>query len=263
MFGRKVSLQIGPDGGAGKDFSGFRVRFRVEMNRKSTPNKATVEAYNLAPDSISLFQAPGAVVRVLAGYDAPMQIFRGSPVKAGVLVQREGPDRVLHVEAQDGGAEWSKRVNLSYATDTTSAQIVTDLAAALGVPVGLIESGTAFSLSQGVVLTGPASGALDRLCLSLGLRWYIRDGALVVASGSTGELAVCFSSVTGNLIGSPQRTKEGVEITGLLAPTLRPGKPFRVISEEVNGDFVCDSLVFQGDSGWDRDFYVVAKGVPV
>jgi hypothetical protein len=262
LFGRQVIIQIGPPGGTGKEFRGLRTTFQVEANRSGKPAKAVIEVRNLNPDSISLLQAPGSVVRLIAGYDAPMQIFAGKPTKNGVNVRREGPDRVVHIEAQDGALDRAARVNVSFATDTDTDQVFAVVAAALGLPTGVLRTGSAIRLSQGVALVGPASEVLDRLCLSLGLRWYIRDGALVVEDGNTGEAAVCFSSATGNLVGSPQRTDQGVEVVGLMSPTLRPGKPFRVVSEEVNGDFVTDSLVFQGDS-WQGDFYVIARGVPL
>jgi hypothetical protein len=134
----------------------------------------------------------------------------------------------------------------------------------MGLPTGAVRLPSSFRLSQGVVLSGSARDALDSLCRSIGAEWFIRDGALQVttAGGSTGEPAVVFSSATGNLIGSPSKTKEGCEVTGLISPTLRPGKPFSVVSESITGLYTADSVAFDGDSGWETPFYVTVRGVP-
>ncbi len=263
LFGRQVILQLGVEDDVGKEYRGFRVRFRVETSRSSNPNKAVIEAYNLNKESVSLAQQPEAIVRLLVGYDAPLQIFRGNPVKDGVELIKQGPDRVLHIEAQDGQRQLeAARLNLSFATDTTAQQVFDEVSAALGLPLGTVRLGD-LNLSQGVVLNGPARKTMDELALSLGLEWFVRDGVLqvVTAGESTGETAVVFSSATGNLIGSPKRLDDGgVEATALISPSLRPGKPFRVESEDITGDYIADEVVLEGDSGWERPFYVIAAG---
>jgi hypothetical protein len=267
MFGRSVTLQLGNEAGAGKSFTGLRVRFRVEMTRESTPDKATIELYNPAPDSIALVQQPLSVVRLLVGYEdsIPQQVFQGNPIPLGVHDTKTGPTRILKIEAQDGQrALSSKRINLSLATATTLGAVLTQVTTALGLPQGTVLPGDLASrrLTQGAVLVGSCADVLTRLCNSAGLEWFVRDGALqiVTAGGTTGEIVPVFSSISGNLIGSPIRTKEGIEVKALISPTLRPGKMFSVASLDYNGLCICDSLVFDGDSGWDVPYYVTAKG---
>lgn len=267
LLGRQVILQVGADGAPGREFvsypDSFWMTFEVEGNRLGKPTRATIQAANLNPDSIALFQAPGAVVRLLAGYDTPMLIFRGSPVKNGVTVKREGPTRILQVEATDGGPERAARVDVSFATDTTTDTVFGVVAAAMGVPVARLDTGgKTINLSNGLVLHGTCASVLDRFALSMSLRWYVRDGGLVIEPGTgTGDVAVVFSAASGNLIGSPQRTDQGVEVTGLLSPTLRPGKPYRVQASELSGDYIADYVKFKGDSR-KQEFYVTARGKP-
>jgi hypothetical protein len=191
-------------------------------------------------------------------------VFQGNPIAGGVKLDKRGPDRVLVVDAQDGGREYStSHVSTSYATATTSGQVFTALAQALGLPLGTVDAVVSdISFPSGIALVGPVRSQLDRVAAMSGARWQIRDGALYVwaEGGTTGEEAVVFSASAGNLIGSPSITDDGVEVTALLAPSLRPGKPFRVESEDVNGDFVATEVEFRGDSGWATEFYVKAKG---
>lgn len=265
LFGRQVILDIGTEGATGKSFSDFRISFKVEMDRSREPNKAKIEAYNLSPDTIALAQKEDSIVRLTVGYDVPLQIFRGNPIQGGVTLEKRGPDRVLVIEAQDGQRNIQEaRLNVSYATDTKFSKIIADITEQLGLPEGTIEADD-ITLSQGVVLTGPAADVLDSVCESLGVQWFIRDGVLQIISSdeTTGESSIVFSSVTGNLVGIPKKKDTGVEIVGLISPSLRPGKPFRVESENVNGNYIVDSLIFTGDSGFSNDFYVSAVGVTI
>lgn len=268
LFGRSVSLDLGTEGSTGRRFEGFRIQFKVTHTRGGDPSSALIRAYNLSRESIALATQPLALARLFAGYDAPLQIFQGSPVSNGVRVVQQGPDRVLHLELQDGGRVLqSSRVNLSFATGTTLRQAITAVQTALALPPGSIQLGgfADFQLSQGVVLSGTIRDVLDRLCLSLGVKWMVRDGVLHILSrdDTSGEVGPVFSPTSGNLIGAPESTDEGVRVTALLQPDLRPGMPFRISgAESSNGDFNCTRVDHTGDSGWERDFYTIAEGRP-
>ena len=264
LFGRQVVLKVGV-GATAKEFSGFRVTFDVKMSTSSTPNSSVIEAYNLNANSVALAQDRAAVVELWVGYDVPRLVFRGNPTKDGVRMDRRGVDRVLHIESQDGGRAFKEaRVNVSFTTPTTLQQVTDEIATQMGLPTGAIRIPSDVTFPKGITLTGPARDVLDRLASSHASEWYIRDGALqfLGAGEDTGESAVVFSSKAGNLIGSPSVKDGGVEIVGLLAPSLRPGKVFRVESKDVNGDFTATDVGFKGDSGWDRPFYVTASGKP-
>ena len=263
LFGRHVILRIGPDGGTGREFEGFRIVFDVKMSRESSPNEAVIECYNLAAASVALAQEPTAVVEVLVGYDVPRLIFRGTPVKNGVRLDRRGPDRVLRIEAQDGGRTYAEgRIAVSFSTQSTITQVFDAISAQLGIPIGTVRLPEGVVFPRSLSLNGPARDVLDRLAEATASQWFIRDGALqfIEAGGDTGEQAVVFSASAGNLIGSPTPTDEGIEVRALLAPSLRPGKVFEVQSADYSGQYVAGDVQFRGDSGWDQPFYVIANG---
>jgi hypothetical protein len=265
-FGRQVAVEFGIEGSSGKRLSGLRISFQVEMSRSDKPNTASIIIYNANSDTVALLQREDAIVRLLAGYETPLQLFQGNPTQGGVYLEKVGPDRVLKIEAQDGQRQTvGARISKSYATQTTSGQIFDDLMTAMALPLGTIDLDRTVKHPQGLVLSGYVRDLLTTLVESQGRQWFVRDGVVQVVprGGSTGETAVVFSSVSKNLIGAPVRTKDGVKVVALLSPSLRPGKPFRVISEEVNGDYIADDVTFVGDSGWSNDFYVVATGRPL
>lgn len=243
--------------------------FDIRHTNNSDPSEGKIEVYNLAQETIGLAQQDNAVVRLLAGYQSlggvALQIFQGNPITGGVKLERRETDRVLVMECQDGGREIiTTHVSESFATATTSAQLFAFYADKLGVALGNVDAivGT-ISFPFGFGFTGQPKKGLDRLAEISRARWTIRDGVLQVwpLGGSTGESAVVFSSVTGNLVGDPSVTDDGVEIKGLIAPSLRPGKPFQVESNVVNGDYIATDVQFRGDSHQD-EFYVIATGEP-
>ena len=265
LFGRNVLLRLGPEGGTGREFQGFRIVFDVKMTKASSPNAATIEAYNLAAASVALAQTADAVVELFVGYDVPRLIFRGSPVRNGVRLDRRGPDRVLRIEAQDGGRAYAEgRVSVSFAAQTTITQAFTAISEQLGLPLGVVRLPAGVVFPRSLSLVGPARDVLDRLAEATGSEWYIRDGALqfLEAGGDTGEQAVVFSADAGNLVGSPAPTDDGIEVRALLAPSMRPGKVFEVQSEDYRGQYVAGDVAFRGDSGWDQPFYVTVQGTP-
>lgn len=266
MFGRKVTLQIGQPDTVGRSFTDLRIAFRVDMTRDATPNSASILAYNLSPESIALIQRPGSVVRLLAGYDVPRLVFVGDPIRDGVRLEKRGPDRILSIEAQDGGNRYrATRVHVSFATDTTVDQVFEHVAEQMGLPTGYVRIDRLKRFPSGVVLSGDARDVLDRIATMSGADWTITDGTLnVIPKGeASGEPAVKFSTEQGNLIGSPSKMGNGgVEIVGLLEPALRPGRSFVVKSSILTGAYVATEVSFVGDSGFDNPYYTIATGVP-
>lgn len=264
LFGRQVSLQIGQAGTTGRSITGLSARFRVSMSRSTEPNRATIIVTNLAPTSRALLQEDGCVVQLIAGYDVPRMLFQGNPVKGGVRSERRGPDRITTIEAEDGGREIREAfISVSFATETTLRQVLDEVGSQLGLPEGTIRVDTSYRFPHGVSLQGQVSDVLDRVAQISGAGWFIRDGTLQIVADDedTGETAVVFSVDQGNLIGSPTPTDDGIEIVGLLEPSIRPGRLFQVQSEDYDGVYIADEVEFVGGVR-DSAFYVKVRGVP-
>lgn len=269
-FGRRVALVIGTtEGGAARRIEGLRVAFRVIMTSTSLPFEASIDVWNPSDSTVSAARDPAAQVILEAGYQQIGAVFRGEPIPGGVRAVRRGSDRVLTIEAADA---WKARASAwfdrSYDAQTRAAQVVTDAAAALGVDVGAIVVPGDLRWPRGVAFAGPASEALDEIAESVGASWYIDGGALYF--GADGQPVVAergplITSTTG-MVGSPTLRSDGggdvIEVRSLLLPRMRPGRPFRVRSEAVRGDFVAREVQHVGDSGWDQPFYSEILGVP-
>lgn len=275
LFGRHVVLELGQEGAPGKRYEQLRIAFRVQHTKSPEPNTASIQMWNPNPITLGILDGPRPIVRLMVGYgdaivpDAlvvPRLIFVGQPIKNGVTNEATGPDRIIKIEAQDGGRQYREaRIDITIATQTTLSAVVALAAAALQLPTGVVTLVPDVVLTQGFVAAGSARDVLDRIALAANADWMIRDGVLhMIPKGSpVPGKAPLFSSVAGTLIGAPIKREKGrVEIRALLDPSLRPGSPFAVVSRSINGQFIAEDVRFVGDSGFDRPFYVETIGAP-
>lgn len=265
---RRGIVEIGPEGGTGRRIEGLRTSFRISMSDQSTPNEGEITLYNPAPTTAALAQAEDATVRLYVGYesDVPRLIFAGDPIAYGVTNQRQGVDRILKIQAKDGGRAYATTyLDASWDGEMTASQFFAAAADALGQPLGTVDLGGSDPRLPSLSMTGPVRQQLDRVAALVGAQWCSRDGAIYVwpRGTTTGEESMLFSSTVGNLIGAPTpRDKGEVEVTALIAPSMRPGRAFRVSSEQVSGDYVAKTVVFHGDTHG-QDWYVTVTGAPL
>ena len=274
LFGRQVTVTMGQAGGAGVALTGLRVSFRVEMSQASTPHTAKIRLWNPNPASLALLESgPLPTVSLAVGYGDPLLesgaaiprlIFTGDVVKDGLTVKKEGPDRIVEIEGQDGGTAYqTARINVSFATPVTMSAVVAAVAAQMALPIGLIQVLPDITLPNGGVFSGQGRDVLDRIAATVGGAWWISDGVFFFAP-TTAPLALPapkFSSFLGNLIGSPKKKdRGGVEARALLDASLRPGGSFLVISETISGLYIASDVIFEGDSGFAAPFYVTTVG---
>jgi hypothetical protein len=275
VFGRRVELSIGQAGQAGVLLAGLRVSFRVRMDRGRSAHEAAVRVWNANPRTLAVLDAgPEPTVQLKVGYGDPLQpeggtglprlIFLGELVRDGLRIEREGPERVAEIEAKDTpGAYQLGRVALTFATSVSMSQVVAAVVAELGLPVGDLTLVPDVTLAQGGTFAGAARDVLNRIAASVNADWWITDGVFFMTPKGQAApgLVPVFSSLAGNLIGTPVKKDRGkIEVKALLDASMRPGLSFLVDSEEIKGTYVADSVEFIGDSGFDLPFYVQIVG---
>lgn len=254
LFDPTIALVLGAAGGEARTTPGLKITARVTY-KTARAGEAEIEVYNPAPATIAAAEQRGVVVRLLGGYDGfPELIFEGTPIRDGVMVRREGADRILSIAARTGGLQLEQaRLSLSYAQGTRVSEVVAEAARALGLPLGVVRLGEDYDLPAGFSYSGNAGELLQRLTASAGSTLTVRDGALqALPSGEdTGELVTVLTKDTG-LIGSPTRrggkNRALIEVEALLIPGMRPGKRVALESETATGIFVARDVTFELDS---------------
>jgi hypothetical protein len=281
LFRRSFRLAVGEKQfGSANELRPLTFSFSVERDHTRVPNNATVTVYNLAEDTrVSLEElrrTQGAVVvRLEAGYgDSIGQIFFGALRR--VASWHDGSTWVTEICGGDGEDKiTTARISQTFVKGTPVSAVLKALVEALGVDPGGLTTAMATAalsgftaggtaLQKGLTMHGDAAAELESFCKSLGLRWSIQDGAFFAAR--VGEPALpgegpLFSPETG-LLGTPSVDKDG-KVSGvvLLNSDLLPGKVFRVESERITGNFICERTHSHGTSTG-QDWFTEFTGAP-
>jgi len=268
LYGRQVLVRLLPPTGDGIELRGLRVSWTSKKATSSTPATATIKVYGVAQSSIDAMQDKRSVIELWAGYAGqnaagrldptalgiPKLIWRGNPVPFGVKVESKPPERIMTVEASDGGAITSSgRVKISFSTQTTPAQVLQEALRQTGVPTDTVTFPT-LPLFPSFYFQGRVVDLFTQLANATGNNWYIRDGAFVFATANSADGETVLISVETGMIGSPTPKSDGsVEVEILLNPAVRAGSIIEVQSIQVNGTYKVQTIETNGDS-WEGPF---------
>lgn len=226
---------------------GFDCDFDVHKDLTGKPNKATVNLYNLTNDhraALSERATKGPMrVRLEAGYaEGTSRIFEGD---LSILDHdRKRADFITHLETGDGNATVAtSRISKSWGPGTAVAQVIRDVAAALGVGEGNVRAATAGAIleswgptyTQGTAAVGRTFDILQRLCQSTGLEWSIQDGTLqfLVKDKALSGTAVSVTPSTG-LIDTVKIDHKGrLHCKTLMIPEVFPGRKIQLVDKSV------------------------------
>lgn len=243
-----VFVAIGLTGGI-REIKDLRIIFQCEKTNKSDPNTANIEIYNLNKDTRSLLEAKGTRISLDAGYIyTSATIFRGNITK--VVHKSEPPDIITKIEARDGDNRYrNARFDKGYPPGVKLEQLINDLANELDLPVSSIIDLPATQYANGLTLTGQVRDHLDYLTTKNDLEWSIQDETLqIIPKKQTTLDEIIFLTSYSGLVGSPSKTKKGVEFKSLLQPRLRPGRRVRLESKFIEGIFKIRKVNHEGDS---------------
>lgn len=239
---RYYKVRVGPrEGGDGIAWSSddedstINIAFDITKTPRRGANKGKIELYNLGSSALGLLQSDKPIIQLEAGYEGGQSglIFSGDIAR--VTIDWRGPDRVASLEV--GEAELAireARFDVSYPPGTTSAEVLADVAAAMGVGVGNTQSlDTVRTYAAGWTHAGLVRAALDELADDVGRRsWTVQSGQLYVlgADDAIAETGPVIAPDSG-LIGSPKPIKKGIEFECLLRPEVAPKRAVRVESD--------------------------------
>lgn len=249
---RLVKVVVGPSAGLGREFTQEYITFDVKRVKGSKPNEAKITIANLSDYTIAFLEQPDQVVQLLAGEGAVQQLFAGSILTSrGCTTTDETPERVTTILAKDGHRVWRDTTySASYPPGTNVTLVVNDLVARSGLPLGHMDPIPALQFPSGWAFLGKWRDALAEVLLPLGYYYTIQDQALYVLNGSTVAPGnVPLISPTTGLIGSPKRTKKGVDVTCVLNPAVRPAWGLQLKSRGFKGLYRTVNVRHVGDSG--------------
>lgn len=270
-FGRQVRVLT-----AGLILYGPRVRFTITRQAdESSVTQGTVALYNLSDDHERQIYERGSTVEVQAGYGPTTSGFGPAlDILLRATVQRvtrirQGLARVTRIQIGDELRSISRLGGItsrSYDGEQPVRQLVRDLAADIGLPVGPLDAVPETAQLANYAASGPASVALYELLRRYKLTWYEDDGVLRInrPGAPQPDAATIDLDSDNGLVGNPAATDEGAEITMLLDPRVFLGTIINLSARALSGQFKVVGVRHEGDN-WSpgSNFLTVAECRPL
>lgn len=225
---RKVNLIVS-QGGQGIDLSQMHIQFHVFAPDADAPPTAYIRVWNLSRDTANRVQNEFDHVSLQAGYVEPGIIFDGTVVQVKKGAQ-SAINRYVDIMASDLDEFYNfTMVSRTLAAGSTPRDRLDAVVAAgksSGATLGSVPDnlGSGGTLPRGKVLFGMAREQMNSISRTAGASWFVQNGKinLVRDTGYLPDDIVVLNSETG-MIGIPEATNAGIEITCLLNPRLRTG----------------------------------------
>jgi len=254
--------------------SDLRCTWAITADLERKPNAATIEIYNLSPNTLQKLAQLGRVT-LEAGYEdeSTAVIFKGNVLE--VITKQKGGDSVTELRCSDGGlATQLGFISVSYQKNTPWLTVANDVLTAVVDNTGLGADGSRDTLARisaspytrGFSASGSALSVLDTVLAKAGHQMSIQNGDIqIVAIGRGITSDIIELSPTSGLIGSPdfagalalgakraqstEKSKVGwLKVEALCQYRIRPGQTIFLTSNGHSGNFICKTIAHKGDS---------------
>ena len=269
MFKRVARLDI-----IDKEIKDLRMVFNIEKSLVGYPNLGNILIYNLSENDRNRIEEENQTVELFAGYEdtETVLLFKGDIVN--VVHLKQGVDWISEIFAADGiKILETATINKSLAAGTTVEQVYDELTDKLegiskGVTKGLKNclSGKT-SLLRALIIAGNVKDWLKQLSKDCGFEYSINEGVIetLPTGGALSDDPPVIINQGSGMIGSPERTEVGINVTNFLLPALKLGRTVRVesLTEKINignayfrkappvkndGIYRMDKLIHEGDT---------------
>lgn len=261
---RKVVVDVIRNSVVVKRVKGLRIIFDCEKTNESNPNSAKIDIFNLSEASRGVFEGDKTLIQLSVGYDGllPEGLFRSGiassssveTVFVGNITKVKhkliGRDIVTSLEVADGGNRFrNARFNKGYPPNVKLTFVIDELIAELGLAKGPKLGVPVKNYSNGLAFSGLVRDHLDTLCKANNLEWSIQNETVQIIQKDTTILnsPILINSDTG-MVGSPEKTKDGVEFSCLLDPSLTPGKKIKIEGKFLEGFYKVRKVIQKGDT---------------
>lgn len=278
LYNRVVEVTIGKPGEKGLVVKDLRVTFKVTHNTDSTPNHGKISIYNLKKESIDSISGEGVACILKAGYNKDgidpfiNTIFAGEIIKLDS--KKVGADIITEITVLERQLKnTTNHISINFKSAVKTEVILRELLKALSYTPGAIDriiktaKDKNFKLikefPEGISLNGNVKNLIDKVLLREGLYWYTLDGIPYIDSHSikikkqegilltpsTGLLGIPFPYYKKTISKSKDPVViEGVKLTCLLQPTLKPGIIIKVQTSTSLQYYKILEVILSGDT---------------
>ncbi|HHE3599662.1 TPA: hypothetical protein ACPD3N_000004 [Pasteurella multocida] len=250
QFGRQWKVELSNDNEK-LIIEQLRVSFEIDKTINEKPNPAKISIWNLNRTHINqaLIQSFKKLT-LLVGYHELRTIYSGDINK--IKVRRDGLDFILDIECSDGFKAYTEsRVSSTLKKGATDEQIIKEIQKTMPqVNESAVDIPNKRQLPRGRVMNGDSREVLNRIARNNNADWSIQDGSLVFLPKDKvlNDDVILLSQETG-MLGMPEQTDDGLELSCLLNPALQIGGLVNVksILEYFNGEYKIVKLSHSGD----------------
>lgn len=227
----------------------IRIEFSIDKDTSSSPNSAEITIFNLSESHRNSVGKEFDAITLEAGYIPPEGdgnvgvIFKGAV--RDVEHRREGPNILTIISCGDGSKALRRAtISKSFPKGTPLKDVVDELAKQIekeGVSRGewkFPDDVESKKFKRPYAVCGSCVRELDTIGRGNGFYWNVQNETteIVPGDGFIGDV-VLISPETG-MIGTPAITDNGVRVSALLNPGIRPNRRVQLKSEtlEMNGD---------------------------
>lgn len=280
LFDRAISATIGTrkytniPRATESDHVGLRMSFDIKKSIDTkAPDKCTISFYNLAPESRTAMQTPGAPVSIEAGYvDTKSLIFKGKVERATSL--RHGPTWVTKVSITDGGQEIAaartdRAHKISTLISDATEQLVKDMKLSLSqaskkILAALKTKDGIQQILNGTAFAGATKDILTTMLAESGKVWKVQDEQVQLFDPlDLPRVALVLSPQTG-LIESPEVGEKGrIKLKSLLQPQLRPYHQVKIQSTHILGAYYAIHEIHHVGDTHGSDWYTEVEALPI
>lgn len=254
QFGRAIQLVIGSSTESIVIDGGLTISFDLTKTITSEPNEATISIVNLNQSTRNLI-TDKKYNRILlnAGYGDDMRTLFVGYIDE-VENRKDSTDITTTMTCSDGSKDYREaRTAVTVKKGQSDKEIVKEVLKDMpNTETGIQEYKKETKLPRGKTLVGNSRDILKTVAKNQDANWSIQDGKLLIlpkTSALANNEGFLIQEGTG-MLGSPQKTSDGLEVRCLLNNIMRVGQLCRVASriKEMSGDFKITKIQMKGSN---------------
>lgn len=251
LFNRRAELTIVKTGETETEITtikDLRIKFKIDKNSESSPNKSSIEVYNLNKVSRDLIKKDNVCI-LKVGYQENFDtIFKGDITKItnvkeenNIVTKMEVGDSQNKIKNTHAEINFTSGKKISQAVDYLVRQF--NLPVVYKTPLGQEQFATGYSIS------GNAKTIMDSILKRIGFSWSIQDNTILINKPDIkDEVEYLIISPTSGLIDIPIIREEGIEFISLIQPSIKPEVTIKLVSSIKEGLFKIRQALFEGDT---------------
>lgn len=254
QFGRAIQLVIGSSTESIVIDGGLTISFDLTKTITAEPNEATISIVNLNQSTRNLI-TDKKYNRILlnAGYGDDMRTLFVGYIDE-VENRKDSTDITTTMTCTDGSKDYREaRTAVTVKKGQSDKEIVKEVLKDMpNTETGIQEYKKETKLPRGKTLVGNSRDILKTVAKNQDANWSIQDEKLLIlpkTSALANNEGFLIQEGTG-MLGSPQKTTDGLEVRCLLNNIMRVGQLCRVVSriKEYSGDFKITKIQMKGSN---------------